>query len=187
MQRLLQQTEPRTLLLIMVSVTLLVIAALGSYIIWPEVRDYRQSLNTLAVLEEVTSRGDTLEQEMKVLQHAVAALDHQLHGDMVNLPDNQMESFIIGRLQGISWRNNVDLLRVTPGNGSVVRMFEEVLFDVIVSGDYFDIYNWMQDLSEELGFVVVKQFDMRPAAGSKGGERLQANFTIVSYREAKDA
>jgi len=60
MQRLLQQIEPRTLLLLMVAVTLLLIVALGSYVIWPQVRDYRQSLSTLAVLEQVNSRSDSL-------------------------------------------------------------------------------------------------------------------------------
>ena len=187
MQRLLQQIEPRTLLLLMVAVTLLVIAALGSYVIWPEVRGYRQSLSTLAVLEEVTAHGDSLEQEMAVLEGSVDALDRQLHGDMANLPDNQMEAFIIGRLQGISWRNHVELLRVTPGNGSVVRVFEEVLFDVSVSGDYFDLFNWLQDLGDELGFVVVKQFDLQPATARDSGEQLKANFTIVSYREVTGA
>lgn len=187
MHELLQKTEPRTLSLLMVSVTLLVIAALGSYVIWPQARDYRQSLNTLAVLEDVTSRGDSLEQEMATLKGNVAALDRELHGDMVNMPDNQMESFIIGRLQGISWRNNIELMRVTPGNGSTVNVFEEVLFDVHVLGDYFDLYNWLQDLSEELGFVVVKKFDMQPAPGSDVGERIRAQFTIVSYREVNDA
>jgi hypothetical protein len=106
---------------------------------------------------------------------------------MVNTPENEMESFIIGRLQTISWSNNIELLRVTPGNGTTVRMFEEVLFDVVIAGDYFDIYNWLQSLDDELGFVVVKQFDLRPVPGNMDDGRLNANFTIVSYREASDA
>ena len=187
MDRLLMETEPRVLVLLMASVALLVIAALGSYVIWPELRDYRKSMGTLTVLRDVTSRGENLEQEMAVLRSSVDMLNKELHGDMVNLPENEMESFIIGRLQTISWRNNIDLLRVTPGNGNTVRIFEEVLFEVIVSGDYFDIFNWLQALREDLGFVVVKRFDLRPESGSESGERLRANFTIVSYREVSDA
>ena len=187
MDRLLMETEPRVLVLLMMSVVLLVIAALGSYVIWPEFRDFRASMGTLSVLRDVTSRGDDLDRQMDVLKTSVERLDHELHGDMVNTPEKEMESFIIGRLQTISWRNNVELLRVTPGHGNTVRVFEEVLFEVIVSGGYFDIFKWLQSLDDELGFVVVKRFSLQPDGGSEAGERLKANFTIVSYREVNDA
>jgi len=187
MNKLLMETEPRVIVLVLVSTVLLAIAALGSYVIWPEFRDYRKSMSTLTVLRDVTSRGDNLEQEMAVLEMSVERLDRELHGDMVNTPEKEMESFIIGRLQTISWRNNIELLRVTPGNGSTVRVFEEVLFNVVIAGDYFDIFNWLQTLDDELGFVVVKHFDLQPAPGNNTGERLTANFTIVSYREVSDA
>lgn len=187
MHKLLMETEPRILVLLMVSAALLVMAALGSYVIWPEYRDFRKSMGTLSVLREVTSRGDDLEQQMSVLRTSVDRLNHELHGDMVNTPENEMESFIIGRLQTISWRNNIDLLRVTPAHGNTVRVFEEVLFEVIVSGGYFDIFNWLQALDDELGFVVVKRFELQPDNGNASGERLKANFTIVSYREVSDA
>ena len=187
MHKLIEQTEPRILMLLMAATALLVIAALSSYVVWPKYHDFSKSMTTLSVLRDITSRGDTLDQEMETLRTSVNKLDQALHGDMVNLPENEMESFIIGRLQTISWRNNVELLRVTPGNGSSVRVFEEVLFDVVVSGDYFDIYNWLHALGDELGFVVVKHFELRAEPGSKSGERLKADFIIVSYREASDA
>jgi hypothetical protein len=187
MHKLLMETEPRILVLLMVSAALLVVAALGTYVIWPEYRDFRKSLGTLSVLHEVTSRGDNLAGEMSALRTSVERLNHELHGDMVNTPENEMESFIIGRLQTISWRNNIELLRVTPAHGNTVRVFEEVLFEVVVSGDYFDIFNWLQALDDELGFVVVKRFALQPDNGSDTGERLKANFTVVSYREVNDA
>ncbi len=187
MHKLLMETEPRVLVLLMAASALLVIAALGSYVIWPEFRDFRKSMGTLSVLREVTSRGDDLERQMSLLKTSVDRLNRELHGDMVNTPAKEMESFIIGRLQTISWRNNVELLRVTPGQGSTVRVFEEVLFDVSISGDYFDIFNWLQSLDDELGFVVVKRFALQPDSGSDSGETLKANFTIVSYREVSDA
>ena len=187
MHKLLMETEPRVLVLLLVSSALLVIAALGSYVIWPELRDFRKSMGTLSVLREVTSRGNDLENQMALLKTSVDRLNRELHGDMVNTPEKEMESFIIGRLQTISWRNNVELLRVTPGHGNTVRVFQEVLFEVSISGGYFDIFNWLQALDDELGFVVVKRFALQPASGSEKGEKLKANFTIVSYREVSDA
>lgn len=187
MHPLLINTPPRTVILLMVSMALLAMAALASYVVWPEYKDYRKSLTSLRLLENVAAKGDTLEREMADLQGRVESLNHQLHGDMVNLPRNQMESFIIGRLQGISWRNHVELLSVTPGMGGKVQVFEEVLFNVRVSGDYFDLYQWLRDMREELGYVVVKQFNITPGATAGQAEGLTATFTIVSYREAENA
>lgn len=179
----LQKTPPRIVLLLLVAVAMLIITALATYVVWPQYRDYRKALATLGVLESVATGGALLEQEMADMQQKVETLGHRLHGDMVDLPANQMESFIIGRLQGVSWRNHVDLLSVTPGRGGRVQMFQEVLFDVRVAGDYFDIYRWLQEMREELGYVVVKQFSITPGVAAAEGQRLTAMFTIVSYRE----
>ena len=187
MESILNNTSPRTLLLLVASMALLLVTALATYVVWPQYKDYRKSVNTLRLLENVVTRGDPLEKEMAELQGRVDSLNHQLHGDMVNLPRNQMESFIIGRLQGISWRNHIDLLSVNPGMGGRVQVFEEVLFNVRVSGDYFDLYQWLQEVREELGYVVVKQFNITPGASTDKSDRLTATFTIVSYREAEHA
>lgn len=187
MEAFLKNTPPRTVLLLLVSISLLVLAALGSYVVWPNYREYRQSLNTLQLLEGVVARGDSMAGEMAVIDRKVKDLNHKLHGDMVNLPQNQMESFIIGRLQSVSWRNHVELLSVIPESGSTVYTFQEVLFNVRVSGDYFDLYKWLLDVQEELGYVVVKQFNLTPGAESAQGNRLGATFSIVAYRGAADA
>jgi hypothetical protein len=187
MEELLKKMDPRTASLAMVGMTLLVVAALAVYVVWPQVKDYRNSLSTLEVLERVAQNGDELEQEMAALQQDVDGLVQRLHGDMVNMPKNQLEAFVIGRLQGISWRNNMELRAVTPGKGDAVLMFEEVLFDVEVAGEYFDLFAWLQDLGEELGYVVVKHFSIGPGGREASDTRLNARFTVVSYREVGDA
>lgn len=187
MDRLLANMEPRIILLLMASIALLVAAALGSYVIWPEARSYRESLNTLSTLESVVSQQSSLETQLASLQDELDSLQGQLHGDMVNLPDNQMESFVIGRLQGISWRNKIELMGVRPGKGGIIQGFEEILFDVEVAGDYFDLYAWLQELGKELGFVVVKSFNIRPLDTGDTAPRLTARLTIVSYRKAGNA
>ena len=187
MDELLKKMNPKTASLVMLGVTLLVLVALAMYVVLPEVKDYRKSVGMLEILERVASSGDQLDQEMAVLREDVDDLQKRLHGDMVNMPKNQMEAFIIGRLQGISWRNNMELRSVKPGKGDAVQMFEEVLFDVEVSGDYFDLFAWLQELGDELGFVVVKHFAIKQAASAASDNLINARLTIVSYREAGDA
>lgn len=187
MENLLNKMDPRQALLVMVGLVVLVMAVLAAYVVWPQVKDYRTSLGTLEVLERVTRNGDELEQEMAAMQQEIDGLAQRLHGDMVNMPKNQMEAFIIGRLQGISWRNNMELRAVKPGKGEAVQMFEEVLFDVEVAGEYFDLFAWLQGLGEELGYVVVKNFAIGLEGRGASDARINARLTIVSYREVSDA
>jgi hypothetical protein len=178
----LKNLEPRVVRLLMVSAATVLAVALFTYVIWPQVKAYRSATNDRTTLERVAEKGEALEPKVASMQHEVETIGHQLHGDMVDLPDKQLEAFVIGRLQGISWRNNVELRGVKPGKGAVVQIFREVLFDVEVSGDYFDLFAWLQELRKELGFVVVKQFFMRPLERDKDNPRLSVKLTIVSYR-----
>jgi hypothetical protein len=187
MDEFLKKLDPKTASLVMVGVTVLLLAALAMYVVVPEVKAYRKSVSTLEVLQRVANNGDQTGQEMALMQQDVDGLVKRLHGDMVNMPKNQMEAFIIGRLQRISWRNNMELRSVKPGKGGAVHMFEEVLFDVEVSGEYFDLYAWLQELGEELGYVVVKHFSIGQQSGADAGARVKARLTIVSYREAGNA
>lgn len=184
MDALLARMEPRTLVLGMVSIALLLATALFSYVLMPELKAYRKSNNDRKVLERVTESGEALKQEVGALKEEVEILSRTLHGDMANLPDKQLEAFIIERLQGISWRNQVELVSVKPRRGQVVQIFREMLFDVEITGDYFDLFDWLQSLAKELGFVVVKQYVIRPIDSDKESPRLSVNLTIVSYRQA---
>lgn len=186
METLLKQLEPRKAIMLMVAILLLVTTALGTYVIWPEFKQYRSSLTTRDVLEQVSSSGEALGTQIDLLKQEVESLGHELHGDLANLPDNQMEAFIIGRLQGISWRNNIELQSVRPGKGNIIKMFEEIVFKVNITGEYLDLYAWLQELGEELGFVVIKHFSIKPLDTNKAEPRLIADLTIVSYREASD-
>jgi hypothetical protein len=186
MEKLINSLEPRTIMLVMFSSVLLISAALFSYVIWPEIKDYRDSVKTRTVLERVNESNVTLDVELASLSSEVASLQKQLLGDTASLPENQLEAFIIGRLQGISWRNNIQLLGVKPGKGGKVHIFQEMLFDIEISGDYFDLFNWLQEMGIELGFVVVKHFSIRPLDQKDTSPRLTAKLTIVSYREESD-
>ena len=187
MESLLKQLEPRTAIMLMIAAVLLVATALGTYVIWPEVKQYRSSLATRDVLQQITNSGESLDTQIDTIKKEVESLGHELHGDLAKMPDNQMEAFIIGRLQGISWRNNVELQSVRPGKGKIIKVFEEIVFNVKITGEYPDLYAWVQNLGEELGFVVIKNFSIKPLDTNEAEPRLIADLTIVSYREASDA
>jgi hypothetical protein len=187
MNRLLINVEPRTMVLLMVCSVILAAAALGRYVIWPEVQTHNKSRTMLQYLESVNAQNSSLSLRTATLESKVKTLQKQLHGDIADLPDNQLESFVIGQLQGISWRNNIELMGVKPGKGNIIQAMEETLFDVKISGDYFDIYAWLQELDDQLGFIAIKSFTIRPIDSGLAAPRLIANLTIVAYREVSHA
>ena len=105
-----------------------------------------------------------------------------LHGDLAGLPAKELTAYTVGRLQSISWQNRVELVGVEPMEGEDIESFHELLFRVRLTGDYFDLYNWLRDLSRELGFIVIKQYEMAPISLSDQNPRLRAELTIAAYR-----
>ncbi len=184
MNELLQRIEPRTLLLGMGGIVLLVATGLFFSMIRPQFNDYRASMHSRGLLENVARTSGRLEQQLIAVEGAVERLGRQLHGDMMGLPEKQLEGFIIGRLQEISWRHGVELVGVRPSKGKKVQIFQELLFEVEVSGDYFAFFDWLREVGKELGFVVVKHYVIRPIERNKPDPRLAVKLTMVSYRKA---
>lgn len=184
MDDLLKTVAPRSLIMIMGGVCLLSAAALVSYGLWPQFSEYRMSRLQLKMLEDAVLNADVLDGELAGIEKEIAALDESLHGGMMDLPDRQMEAYIIGRLQEISWRHSVTLLGVRPGTTTTLSSLEEMPFSVEVSGDYFDLYAWLQDLGADLKFLAIRHFNIRPVDAAGETPVLKASLTIVSYREA---
>jgi type II secretory pathway component PulM len=179
---LINRLDARQQLLLAGGCLALLVASLFMYVLLPQIKTYRQSLESLEILEGVASQGQAVSQQLARLSAEVSDLDRQLHGDMANLPEEQLESFVIGRLQTISWRNAVELVSIEPSSGETVQAFQESLYRVELAGSYFDLYNWLGEINDELGFVVIKEYEMEPAEDVTIDPNLTVNLTIASYR-----
>lgn len=175
--------EPRQIQLIGYGGLALLVAVLLVYVVLPELKDYRSTGSSLRLLQSGVSDGGSLDKQLDRLRSDVAYLEKTLNGDASNLPAKQMEAFVIGRLQTISWRNNVVLVSVQPREGTPINQFRELIFDVELQGDYFDFFQWLRDIDEELGFVVVKRFQIKTSNRS-GAEQepLEVDLTMAAYR-----
>ncbi len=134
------------------------------------------------MLEQTSDIAVDLDQQLIARQATIDELKFRLHGDMANLPLKQVESYVIGKLQKISWRNDVDLVSVRPATGERVQIFDEVLFNIELIGEYDDIYRWLWDAKNELGFVVVKEYAMRRRDNVDDNPRLLTTVSLASYR-----
>jgi Tfp pilus assembly protein PilO len=147
MQDFFENAEPRMIAMMLIAIVLLVAAVEITYLLWPQLKDFRQ-----------------LHASRQLLEQAV-------------------KSFVIGRLQKVSWATEVELISVQPGSGKQVQNFRESLFEVKLNARYHDFFEWLQTVNDELGYIVVKKFEIRPEEHDKlDNPELSLVLTLVSYR-----
>ncbi|RDH85503.1 MAG: hypothetical protein DIZ78_11230 [endosymbiont of Escarpia spicata] len=185
MSEFLEHIEPKRIVLMLAAIVLLILAAEVMYLLWPQFKDFREINESHNLLMRAVSSSDGLEQQLTKTEAAVQSLSHQLHGDMAGLPAQQMESYIIGRLQKVSWETNVELVSVKPGDGQTVQMFQESLFEVELNAGYFDFFKWLQTIGRDLGFIVIKKYGIQPLGSELSDPDLKIALTMVSYRVVK--
>ena len=186
MASFLANTELKTLRPLLLVVVLLLITAQVMYLLWPQIKLFNKTSSSYELLQRAVSSNDGLQQQLLNTGADVQSLEHQLLGDMAGLPVKQMESYIIGRLQKVSWETNVELISVKPGAGKKVQIFQESLFDVELNAGYFDFFWWLQNIGRDLGFIVIKKYAIQPMDSVLSDPRLKITLTMVSYRVVKE-
>ncbi len=187
MQDFIENAEPRVVAMMLVGIVLLVSIIEVTYLLWPQFKIFRELSSSHQLLEQAVTSNDSLSNQLQKIDAEVQDLSHQLHGDMARLPAKQMESFVIGRLQKVSWATQVELLSVQPGSGSQVQNFRESLFEVKLNARYHDFFEWLQTVNHELGYIVVKKFEIRPGdRDALKNPELSLVLTLVSYRMVQE-
>ncbi len=182
MDELLQKFSLRELRLVLLGLGAVVTAAAVMSLVVPKAKTLAAAKNEVAVLEGAAVDGAELDQHLTNQYARLDELKYQLHGDMADLPARQVESYIIGRLQRISWSNDIELVSVEPAIGERVQIFQEMLFNVQLSGQYSDLYRWVWDARNELGFVVVKEYRLTRQDNEDDSPSLMAELSLASYR-----
>ena len=177
-----EKLDPREFRMALLGIGLVITVALLSLTLLPGVKTYLAATKAVGVLEEANDTSANLDQQLQARHANIEELKFRLHGDMANLPLKQVESYVIGKLQKISWRNDVELVSVKPAAGTRVQIFNEVLFNVELVGEYDSIYRWLWDAKNELGFIVVKEYGMRRRDNVDENPRLFTTVSLASYR-----
>ena len=158
------------------------IIGLWFYMLSPVVKSYGETRKAHNVLQQVVASETDLGEQLSTERKNVEELDSRLYGDMINLPPKQMEHYVIARLQKISWNNGVEFAGVTPKQGETIETFQEMLFNVEIRGSYANLYLWFRGLAQNLGFIVIKEFEMRPVDHKQEPPKLTVRLTMATYR-----
>lgn len=183
MKAWLARLELRQLWMLGAGVIVLLAAALATHGVWPQLKAWRAAGDALAAIESQAATDPPVAEVLAAESAQVIALSERLRGAMTDVPARELEAVVMGRLQRVSSRHDVELTSVRPGRGEPVDAFEQLLFDVELSGRYADLYAWLKDLRSELDFVVIERYAMeRLPDDASDDPQLRASLTLASYR-----
>lgn len=182
MTQIFNQISQKTFVFLLVGVLMLMLATTSVYGLWPQVKGIKSGLATRDELRELIANKEQLDEQHTKLEQEVEIMKRKLKGDMANLPEKKIEAYIIGELQNISWNHEINLIGVKPVKGSEIQMFQEILFNVQLSGEYFDLYEWLLDLRDQLGFIVIKSLELNSINQNDADTSLLMKLTIASYK-----
>lgn len=182
MREQLAEVDRNSFLLIVGLVAVLLVAVSVTYFLLPAYKDYREMASSYAMLDSAMSGGEKLEDRLSAMTSDIERNEKALNGDVSNLPFKQFESHVIGQLQSLAWQNHLVLAGVRPGKGENIDQFQEVIFDVTLLGEYFDIYRMLDSFDKKLGFVVIKKLKVNSAGLRDKKNFLSVEMTVASYR-----
>ena len=185
MNAVLTRLGQREFFLILSMAVLAVTSLLFTFLVLPPLKTYLQVSKSATSLSNVAIGGQELNSQLTQFHQDIELLERRLHGDMASLPEKEIEAHIEGKLQQISWQNNIQLVGVEPSAGDTVESFHEILFRVTLAGDYPDLYQWLRDVGDELGFVLIKQYEMQTLDTVAKNPLLSVELTMSTYRALK--
>jgi hypothetical protein len=63
-----------------------------------------------------------------------------------------------------------------------MQIFQENLFKVKLNAGYFEFFQWLQRINQELGYIVIKEFTLEATNKDLINPKLSTSITLVSFR-----
>jgi len=178
------EVEPRSLGMILIATGLLIAVAVSLYMIKPQYLSFDDKSASFEMLQSQIDDQAQLQQVIDEERKKIRSLQLQLHGEAGELPVNEIESYLVGRLQGLAWDAGIELSGVRPGQAKRIMEFEEISFKVEVTGEYRNLYQWLNKIGDTLGFMLVSNYEISTMSRRGDQTDLKMQVTIVFYRVA---
>ena len=162
LDRLASQVRPETVSQVAVGLVAMGILAAYLYVLKQPITEYRGLLRhqTSTSVGLRTERDKPAAVALVALRQEVEELQQRLYGGPSSVPLREMESYVIQTLDRISSRHSVELVGVRPLAIGEVLMFDELPYDVEVTGSYLRLWDWLQDMEAELRPMVVNSYEL---------------------------
>lgn len=175
---LLAYVEPKMLLFLGIAIIGLTLTGSYLYLFKESLGSYVEWHDKLELLQSEFTSTLALDSDIQNLRNEIVKLNSASKSATSDVSFSKMIAIVIGQLDQIAQQHSVTLLGVRPGNYIPVYMFDEMPFYVDVMGSYRSLFNWLYEIENKLGSLVVKRFEIEPGA-SQAERHMQ--LTIVSY------
>jgi Tfp pilus assembly protein PilO len=179
-----KQVKPQMLATLLVSLILLALLSGYLYVLKRPLKDLNQARNMLTLLENELQIGVPVSNQINLLQQQITQLNQQLHGNNQKLPSNQMIVSVIRQMDTIAATHHIKLVSVEPGEVEKIYIFQELPFHVVVVGNYVNLFDWLDQIGQHLGPIVIKNFELIPEPDST---MRRFTLTLVSYQFAEES
>ena len=138
-------------------------------------------LNYTAYQQQVSLQEsrDSMKDSLQVATNEVSKIKEKLHFQSEVRNSAEIIPYVVKLLDNISTKYAVKLKSVKPLVPEVVLMLEERPFDIEISGDYRNLFEWVTEAEEVLDPMAIKSFQIRPGRASEG---VEMQVRVVSYR-----
>lgn len=176
--------EPGPLRLMVSLACVVIVAAVLLYVIKPQFQSFSENRASYEMLLNQIDDSSQLEQSIDASRKQIQDLSRQLHGEAGDMPVNEIEAYLVGRLQTLAWESDIELVGVRPGLARRIMEFEEISFEVDIKGEYNQLYDWLNRIGDVLGFMLVTNYDITLSNSNNRKSELNMHMTIVFYRSA---
>ena len=159
-----------------------VAALLGMFVLKPAWASYSEIRHSRDLLVDVIGGNAQLDDTIVDLQQETRKLRARIYGDIVRLPVSEMEAYIMGKLQQVSWNHKIELRGVTPREGDEIDIFQGFVFEIQMYAGFFDLVNWLGEIQHDLGFAVLESFTLTADNPDEVDPKLDVRVIITSYR-----
>jgi Tfp pilus assembly protein PilO len=180
----LMEVDAKSLGLILSLIAIVVVTALVLYLIKPQYQSFNARSVSFEMLNKQVDDHVLLQRSIDDERKQINEMQLQLHGEAGAMPVNEMESYLVGRLQEIAWESGIELVGVQPGQTKRILVFDEISFRVDVTGEYRNLYDWLGRIGNKLGFMLVSNYEISVSGRESKDKQLNMNVTIVFYRAA---
>ena len=179
MNELLNKMSSQAIYGTMVAIVVIVCLAAYLYVFKKPWQEYELLKTNTRLLEARVEGGSGISRELAAMQDEVESLTRHLQGQTPPLSSSKMMARVINVLDIISAKHAVQFLGLKPAVPGTVKYFEELPFAIEVSGNYFSLFDWLQEVEGELGPMVIKKIDIETPGAS---EAQIMRLNMVSYR-----
>lgn len=181
---LLEQRDPRLPVVLAVLLVLFLVLEGWLLVLRKPLAEYQRVSAQASALEASVQAQRTPSTEAAEMERDLTRLSTRLNGELQMVQGGErVVASLLEKLDQTARAAGLRLAAVRPGQRRSVAGFDERSFDVVVSGRYLPLANWMLAFGEQLGHnVSIADLELRPTAGDDG--RLTLNLRIALYLPA---